>query len=129
MDFLRGVKSRVFAADKLVETEPTLLYGVLLTPSQVGSAGILRCYDGQDTTAELIAEFHVSYDFGTGVKFPVQFPHALYIDLVSGLATVTIMWLTNEAALGMFHNELKLRKSCLEDEPLHAAKMLEILGL
>lgn len=129
MDFLRGVKSRVFAADKQVETEPTLLYGVLLTPTAVGTAGILRCYDGQDTTAELIAEFQASYDFGTSLQFPVQFSHALYIDLVSGLATVTIMWLTNVAALGMFHNELKLRKSSIEDEPLLTEKMLEILGL
>ena len=129
MDFLRGVKSRVFPDDIQVTTEPTMLYGVLLTPTSAGTSGILRCYDGQDTTAELIAEFHVAYDFGTGVKFPVQFAHALYIDLAEGLATATIMWLTNEAALGMFRKELEIRKVCLEDGPLHAEKMLEILGL
>jgi len=129
MEFLRGVRSKVFTVDTQVEPEPTLLYGVALVPAQVGTAGILRCYDGRETAGELKLELQASYDFGAGLAFPIQFMHGLYIDLVSGLTSVTIMWLTNEAALALFHNELRVRKCCSENGIASVQDMLRMLGL
>jgi len=129
MDFLRGVRSKVFSADQIIEHEPTLLYGAALVPTEIGTAGLLRCYDGFDATAELKLELQASYDFGQGLAFPIQFMHGLYIDLVSGLTTVTIMWLTNEAALALFLNELRVKKCCQEESLPSVQELLRNLGL
>lgn len=129
MEFIRGVRSKVFSDDVQLEKEPTLLFGIFLTPSSVGTAGKVRCYDGWGTTGELIAEFQASYDFGTCLRFPIQFPHACYIDLVSGLDTITISWLTNEQAMSMFHNELEIIDWHREKVPHSLRDALRIMGV
>ncbi|GAI87186.1 unnamed protein product [marine sediment metagenome] len=78
---------------------------------------------------ELKLELQASYDFGAGVAFPVQFMTGLYITLVSGLTSVTIMWLTNEAALALFLEELRVKKCCQEDSLPGVQEMLRTLGL
>lgn len=129
MEFLRGIRCKTFTADVQLETEPTLLYGVFLTVGTVGSKGILKLYDGQDITAELIAEFCVSYDFGTTAKFPIQFPHAVYCVKDAGLAAFSMMWLTNEQAMAMFHNEMELKKWHTESKPHTLRDALRHIGI
>lgn len=129
MEFLRGVRSKVFYKSAQVEVEPTLLYGVSLVPTLMQDYGLLRCYDGRETAGELKLELQASYDFGAGLAFPVQFMTGLYITLVENLTSVTIMWLTNEAALALFHQELQVRKCCSENGVASAQEMLRTLGL
>lgn len=129
MEFLRGIRCKTFTADLLLENEPTLLYAAFLTVATVGSKGILKCYDGQDATAELIAEFCVSYDFGTTAKFPIQFPHACYLVKDAGLASFSLMWLTNEQAVAMYHAEMELKKWHDEAKPHTLRDALRHLGI
>lgn len=129
MEFLRGIRCKTFTANVLLEKEPTLLYAAFLTVAVVGAKGILKCYDGQDDNAELIAEFCVSYDFGTTAKFPIQFPHAVYCAKDAGLAAFSIMWLTNEQAMAMFHNEMELKKWHSESKPHTLRDALRQIGI
>ncbi len=92
----RGVRAKVFTADIQVEREPTLLYGILITPSTAATLGIVRCYDGEGTDGEKIAEFCSSYGDATPLLAPIQFKRGLYVDVVSGVASITVSWLTNE---------------------------------
>ncbi len=128
MDFLRGVRSKTFSSDKQIEKEPTLLYGALLTPSSVGTIGIARCYNGEGTDAELIVEFMTSYDNGAKLLQPIQFSRGLYLDIVSGLATVSLQWLTNEQALSMFLKELELRRQHDLHPDISIKELGELLG-
>ena len=129
MDYLRGVRSKVFTANVQLETQPTLLYDVFLTPSSVGTAGIIRCYDGESTEGEFIAEFHSSYDFGASPSHAIQFKRGLYIDMVSGLSSFTICWLTNEQLVAMWHDEQTLQRLHDEKPELGYRELIELLGV
>ncbi len=102
MQEVRGIRSKYFTADREIETEPTLLYGIIIVCGTAGTQGVVDAYDGQGTDRELRASFAASRSRDFIPPKPIQFEHGLYIDMGSNVTGYTVLWLTNEQAARLF---------------------------
>jgi hypothetical protein len=77
------------SADALVKTGPGRLWKVLVTSS---SAGVIRLYDNTSAAATVILD-QSTVVAGDEIELLCEFQNGLYFDLVSGSATVTILYI------------------------------------
>lgn len=77
------------SADTLIKTGPGFLGKVIVTAS---AAGVIRLYDAVSAAGTVILD-QLAVVAGAEIEIPVEFTTGLYFDLVSGTATVTILYL------------------------------------
>lgn len=77
------------SADALVKTGEGQFYRALVTAS---SSGVIRFYDNTAASGTVLIDQMTVYP-GDIIDMPMQFTTGLYFDLVSGTATVTILYL------------------------------------
>ena len=77
------------SADALIKTGQGFLARVIVTASSVG---VIRLYDNTAASGTVILD-SLSVVAGDVVEIPVEFTTGLYFDLVSGTATVTILYI------------------------------------
>jgi hypothetical protein len=77
------------SADGIVKTGGGFLHGFLVTAS---ASGVIRLYDNTAASGTVIVD-QLSVAAGDLIDLPVEFVTGLYFDLVSGTATVTILYI------------------------------------
>ncbi len=82
-------KALSVSADALVATGRGFFGGLLVTAS---SAGVIRLYDNTAASGTVLVDQFAVYA-GDALIFPLEYFTGLYFDLVSGTATVTILYL------------------------------------
>ncbi len=102
MHEVRGIRAKYFTADREVETEPTLLYGIILVCGTAATQGIVNAYNGQGTDRELIASFAASRSRPFFFPKPIRFSTGLYFDMDSNITGYTVLWLTTEQAARLY---------------------------
>lgn len=81
--------AKSLSADGAVKTGQGFLGKVLVTAS---SAGIIRLYDNTAASGTVIMD-QLAVVAGDEIELPVEFQTGLYFDLVSGSATVTVLYI------------------------------------
>lgn len=77
------------SADGLVKTGQGFLDRVLVTAS---ASGVIRLYDNTAASGTVLMD-QITVYAGDCIKLPVEFQTGLFFDLVSGSATVTILYI------------------------------------
>lgn len=77
------------SAGALVKGGGGLLKGVIVTAS---ASGVIRLYDSTSASGTVILDQFAAAP-GDSIEMPVEFKQGLYFDLVSGTATVTILYI------------------------------------
>lgn len=85
-DYYRATST---AADALVKTGKGFLGGLIVTSS---ASGVIRLYDNTAASGTVILD-QIAVFNGDSFDIPVEFQTGLYFDLVSGTATVTILFI------------------------------------
>lgn len=77
------------SADGVVKTGKGFLGGLLVTSS---ASGVIRLYDNTAASGTVIVD-QFAVNAGDSIDLPIQFNTGLFFDLVSGSATVTILYI------------------------------------
>jgi hypothetical protein len=77
------------SADTAVKSESGAVFRIIVTASAVG---VIRLYDNTAASGTVILDAMPVYA-GDIIDIPAQFTTGLFFDLVSGTATVTILYL------------------------------------
>lgn len=95
----RYVVSRVATADELFESEPTLIYWVVIEVLQGGSKSTLKIRDGFSTSGKEVARFVTEYSRGFNLFPPIRCASGLYVDIDAWVSSYTVGFLPEEVAL------------------------------
>jgi hypothetical protein len=77
------------SADTSVKTSQGFLRGIQVTAS---AAGVIRLYDNTAASGTVIID-QLAVFAGDSFEWPVEFQTGLFFDLVSGTATVTVLYI------------------------------------
>ena len=93
------VRSEDGTADKLFQSEPTLVYWLTVTPKAVATVGLIKILDGTDSSGK------VKWQAETGVVIhfifspPIRCSMGLFIDVDTNIDLYTVGFLPEEVAL------------------------------
>ena len=95
----RYVRSEFGIANKLFQSEPTLVYWLTVTPAAVATIGLIKIRDGTDVngTIKWQAETGVVKQFVFSP--PIRCAMGLFIEVADAIDLFTVGYLTEEVAL------------------------------
>ena len=91
------VSPQVHTTSKLLESQATLVFWLVVNPKTVSTEATIALHDGQNTSGTKRLEIATGYAFHPIFTPPIRFQHGLYVAIDTQVASYTVGYLTEEA--------------------------------